>query len=307
MVQVIHQTIAQSPDRAAAMSPCLDAKAFKRQALGALGKLPPFSPIFSKLITSLGAEDVSFATLGDLIEKDAVLAGRLMGIVNSAMYARRSTINSVRHALSVLGIDKVRNTVLGMSVSCMLNQAHMPPGWSMERFNKHSVAVATLSDLIAQRTPGVEYPEGAFMAGLLHDMGRLLIAIGLPQEFQSMLREYQTSDLTWIECEQKTLGFTHPELSAAVMVAWRVPEPTLRAAAQHHDPEPPKAGVMGLGWVLHAANQYINSLGESILPVRKGDAAGSVWIESLGLDRAAVALLLADFEKEHSAIAPYFR
>ena len=278
----------------------------QEQALGALSQLPPFSPILHKLMASLAGEDVSFAVLGDLIEKDAALAGRVLGVVNSSLYARRAAINSVRHALSVLGTEKVRNMVLGMSVSSMLQHAKTPPSWSMARFNKHSAAVAILSDLIAQRAR-VEYPEGAFVAGLLHDIGRLLIAIALPREFQKMLREYETSGLTWIECETQALGFAHPELSAAVLAAWKVPEEIQRAAAQHHDPVTPAPGAeMSLGWVVNAANQYINSLGESILPVRKPDASGSAWMEALGMDQDGLAALFVDFQAEHSAIASFF-
>src|SRR4051794_39757510 len=123
----------RSPDSATA-------NVLHKQALASLGRLPPFSPILSKLMASLSGADVSFATLGDLIEKDTVVAGNLLRIVNSAAYSRRETINSLRHALSVLGVEKVRNAVLGMSVSRMLNQATTPSGWSMERFNKHSAA-----------------------------------------------------------------------------------------------------------------------------------------------------------------------
>jgi len=279
----------------------------KQKALAALSRLPPFSPILGKLMASLSGEDVSFSVLGDLIEKDAVLAGRLMGVVNSALYARRSTISSVRHALSVLGVEKVRNTVLGMSVASMLNQARTPPGWSMERFNKHSAAVAILSDQIAQRVP-VEYPEGAFVAGLLHDIGRLLIAIGLPVEFQSMLREHQSSSTPWIDCERNGLGFAHPELSAAALALWKVPEPIQRAAAEHHDPPVSRCeDGLCLGAVVSAANRYINSLGESILPVGQVEEGEAELMAVLGLTRESVTVLLKDFQAEHCAIAQYFR
>src|SRR5579863_3162255 len=93
-----------------------------QRALAALGKLPPFSPIMNRLLASLAGEDVSFSKLGDLIEKDAVIAGNLLHVVNSALYARRSSVNSVRHAVSVMGTAKLRNVVLGMSVANMWNR-----------------------------------------------------------------------------------------------------------------------------------------------------------------------------------------
>src|ERR1700693_3136434 len=114
----------------------------KDQALRALAQLPPFSPILNRLIASLAQEDVSFAKIADLIEKDTVLAGNILRVVNSALYGLPGTINSIRHAVSLLGITKLRNATLSMSVARMWNQVKTPPGWSMSSFNMHSVGVA---------------------------------------------------------------------------------------------------------------------------------------------------------------------
>jgi HD-like signal output (HDOD) protein len=159
---------------AAELTPGLSAK-LKQKALQALGELPPFSPILSRLLATLAREDASFGTLGDLIEKDTVVAGNILHLVNSALYARTSKINSVRHAISVLGVNKLRNAVLGMSVARMWKSVTMPKGWSTARFNTHSAGTAILSDLLVQHLD-VEYPEGAFIGGLLHDIGLLLVA-----------------------------------------------------------------------------------------------------------------------------------
>src|SRR4030088_1332932 len=85
--------------------------------MGALDKLPPFSPVLTRLLATLADADVSFGALAAIIETDAVLAGGLLRVVNSALYGRTSTINSVRHTVSILGSTKVRNLVLGLSVS----------------------------------------------------------------------------------------------------------------------------------------------------------------------------------------------
>jgi putative nucleotidyltransferase with HDIG domain len=281
--------------------------AMKQRALDALGKLPPFSPILNKLMASLAGEDVSFTKLGDLIEKDTVIAGNILHLVNSALYARPGEVTSVRHALSILGLDKMRNAVLSMSISRMWNQVRTPPGWSMARFNMHSASVAILSDLMAQRLP-VAYPEGAFVAGLFHDLGRLLIAMGLPEEFGRALHRYEHTDRTWIECEQDTFGFTHAELSAAALAKWKLPEPIQQAAREHHQlgaMQPNEA--ISLGRILDAANRYVNSIRESILIQQKNDASGEAWMHSFGLAPAIVSRLESDFESEHKSMAPFFR
>jgi putative nucleotidyltransferase with HDIG domain len=293
------------PEAPVASAPA--AVALKQRALDALGKLPPFSPILNKLLASLAGEDVSFTKLGDLMEKDTVVAGNVLHLVNSALYGRRTNINSVRHALSILGLEKVRNAVLGMSISRMWNQTRTPADWSMARFNRHSASVAILSDLMAQRLP-VTYAEGAFVAGLFHDIGRLLIALGLPAEFARVLESYEQTDRSWIECEQETLGFGHPELSAEALAAWKLPEPIQQAVRDHHNPGPFQPGAeIPLSCVLDAANRYANSVGESILTGQKKDRSSAAWIEPFGLAPEEVERLLADFDAEHKAMEQFFR
>jgi len=283
-----------------------DAKLSQR-ALGALGKLPPFSPILNKLLASLAGEDVSFSKLGDLIEKDTVVAGNIIHLVNSALYARRATITSVRHALALLGMDKVRNTLLGMSISRMWSQVKTPPVWSMVRFNRHSAAVAILSDQIASRTQAV-YPEGAFVGGLLHDLGRLLIAVGLPDEFTRLVKLHEQSERSWTECELELLGFTHAELSAEALEKWRFPQEVQLAVRDHHHPPAFQAGgAIPLSAVINAANQYVNSTGESIVASKLVAAEDAGAIAALGIPEEKIGPLLVDFKAEHAAMAAYFK
>jgi HD-like signal output (HDOD) protein len=273
----------------------------KQKTLQSLGALPPFSPILTRLLATLAEEDVSFAVLGDLIEKDTVVAANVLHLVNSALYARRGNISSVRRAVSLLGTTKLRNAVLGMSIARVWNRVKMPAGWSMARFNMHSAAVAVLSDLLAQRVP-VEYPEGAFVAGLLHDAGRLLIALALPEDYDRIVEIYATGGYSLTACERQVLGFSHPELSAEAIEFWKLPEPIQLAVRDHHNP--PRG--FPLSRVIDAANQYINSTGESIL-IRNTDSADPAVIESLGLNTSELETLLVEFRAENEAMASYFR
>ena len=279
----------------------------RQRAIDSLSKLPPFSPILSKLLASLVGEDVSFMVLGDLIEKDTVMSATILKVVNSAAYARRGSVNSVRRALSVLGIGKIRNTVLAMSISRMMNQAKPPAGWSMERFNKHAAAVAMLGDLLAQKVD-TEYPEGAFVAGLLHDIGRLLIAMGLPREYAEISRLYRQSDRPWFECEKEVLGFHHAGLSADAMGEWKLPDPIREAILWHHEPPAIQAGKpVPLALVLRAANVFVDALGHSIEVEPKAEMEALAGIESLGLASNVQAKLLEQFQIEHTAIAHYYQ
>lgn len=282
----------------------------KKRAVGALSELPPFSPILTRVLATLAGNDVSFAVLSDLIEKDTVLAGNLLHLVNSALYGRRGTINSVRHALSILGMNKLRNAVLGMSITRMWSHTRTPSSWSMARFNMHAAATATLSDMLAQRLP-VTYPEGAFVAGLLHDVGRLLIALSLTDQHDRIQRLAESSKRAPVNCEQEILGFTHPELSSEALVFWNLPEPIQTAVRFHHSPladdSRGKPGELRLSRILDAADQYVNSLGISILPDANPDRYDATLIETLGLPPDRLAKTLTEFKAEHELMSQFFR
>lgn len=275
-----------------------------------LGELPPFSPILNRLLATLAQDDVSFARLAELIEKDTVVAGNVLHLVNSALYARRGTVNSVRHAVSLLGVNKLRNAVLGMSVSRMWRQVRTPPGWSMARFNMHSAASAILCDLLAQRLP-VDYPEGAFVAGLFHDVGRLLIAIGLRDELEEILEAHRNGHGNLVACERDIIGVTHPELSAAAVAAWNLPRPVQVAVEFHHapdlDPSELAPGEVPLSRTVWAANAYANRADVSILQeTSSDDGADERALEYLGLGDA-LPQLLAEFEAEFRTMTQFFR
>jgi HD-like signal output (HDOD) protein len=291
------------------IEPKVDSGLLRARAIRCLGELPPFSPILNRLLASLAKEDVSFNKLGDLIEKDPVMAGNLLHLVNSALYARRGSINSVRHALSLLGINKLRNAVLGMSITRMWNQVRTPPSWSMARFNMHSSAAAILSDLLSQRL-SVDYAEGAFVAGLLHDVGRLLIALGLPEEYGRILLMHEQEGKPLLECEMEVAGLTHPELSAEALAHWNLPEPIQNAVRHHHTPELDRAAIgpeeVRLSRILDAANQYVNSMGVSILK-KCPESADATLIEGLGLPADRLENILADFKTEYEAMSAFFR
>jgi len=280
---------------------------YKQRALRSLGSLPPFSPILNRLLASLANEEVSFSKLGDLIEKDTVVAGNLLHLVNSALYARRGTVNSVRHAVSLLGINKLRNAVLGMSIARMWNQTRTPPHWSMARFNVHSVATAQLADLLAQKVP-VSYPEGAFIAGLLHDVGRLLIALGLPEEYPRIVERVHIRDCSYADAERDLLGFTHAELSAEVLVSWNLPTPIQEAVRDHHlNATMPVGGELPLAFLVSAADRYVNSTGASIMPPHGAPVPDPAALASVGLSADVQRAVLTNYETELAAMAPFFR
>lgn len=288
------------------MSPSiLHRVSYRDVALRSLDKLPPFSPVLNHLIASLADDDVSFARLADVIERDTVLSGNILRLVNSALYGRRGMVSSVRAAVSILGISKLRNFLLGLSVSRMWAKVATPRGWSTARFNDHSVSVAIWADLLVQQTDA-HFPEGAFAAGLLHDLGRMMIAIALPAEFDAIQSEHAASGRPLETIEHEMLDLTHSELSAAALMRWNLPVPIQKAVLYHHrskiDPTTGAKGPMPLSAVVEAGNSLANGSGHGITDAdEKGAEPAAQALQRIGLVALAEGLT-KQFEVELQAM-----
>ena len=203
--------------------------------------------------------------------------------------------------------------ITGMSITRMWNNVRTPPRWSMARFNLHAASTAILADLLAQRLP-TNYAEGAFIAGLLHDLGRLLIATGLREEFDEVEDLYSRGDLTRQECERTLLGLTHSELSQEALAMWNIPAAIQTAVRFHHAPERDETPFQSesskpqvlLSRIVWAANQYSNhagfSISEFVSPVEKPQEDA---LESLGLGED-LPKLMDDFNTEFEIIRGFF-
>jgi HD-like signal output (HDOD) protein len=282
---------------------------YKEQLLAGLGRLPPFSPTLNRVLASLGREEVSFSYLAELIEKDTVLAGNILKLVNSALYNRRAEVSSIRYAVSLLGVNKLRNAVLSMSVARMWTTMRSPAGWSTRQFNMHSVAVAVLADLMAQRVP-VVFEEGAFAAGLLHDLGRLLIATSLQDEYGNIMCRYQGDEGKLCECERSLIGLDHAEVSTMALVSWNLPRPIRSAVRYHHAPEADTTALtdgrtLRLSSLLAAANEYVNYLDISVSPKNMTHDAPSPN-RYLALVGDAADQVSSAFDQEFDAVKAFF-
>jgi HD-like signal output (HDOD) protein len=277
----------------------------KDQALRSLSQLPPFSPVLGKLIATLAGEDISFQQVAVQIEKDTVLAGTVLRMVNSAMYGRRGTVSSVRHAVALIGLDRLRNTALSLSISQLWSRARAARRWPGSRFNLHGVATAILADTIAQNAQ-VDYGEGAFVAGLLHDVGKLVIAVGLPMEFEQILDMAEGTGRDVAESEFEVLGFRHAELSGAALERWNLPLEVQQAVAHHHEPFRADS-PLPLASVIATADRTVNEMGMTVLP-RHGAVPPPEHVETLsplGLGSKEPYVII-NFQSEFEALRPYF-
>ncbi len=258
-------------------------------------------------MASLANEDVSFSKVADLIEKDTVMAGNILRLVNSALYGLPGTVNSVHRAVSLLGVNKVRNATLSMSVARMWQQVRAPYGWSMRDFNLRAAGVAILSDLLSQNL-AVDYAEGAFAAGLFHDLGQLLVALGCAEEFKQISLLCRPGAKWASEYELEVLGISHGALSADALAIWNLPKQIQDAVRYHESPERDpgaKRGKVVLSRVVNASAQYLERIGTCFSALDSSETDPGKQPDLLGLGER-LPRVLSMFETEFTAIKPYF-
>ncbi len=235
------------------------ANELRDRALKAADTLPVVAGVLQK---TLGLykdhENVSVARLATSIEQDVVITGTILSIANSAMYGGRSTVSNLRQAIARVGINKTRNVLLGLSVTRGFRTIRVKtPAWSLARFNAHSLASAALSDLIVRNVRSAD-AEWAFLAGLLHDIGLLVIAAGLPEEFGAIMQG-SGGDATLIEQEQALLGFTHFDLGAEMISRWNCPVAVQEAARFCQSASADLEQPLALGAVVKSATVIADS------------------------------------------------
>lgn len=170
-----------------------------------------------------------------VIETDSGLAARLLRIVNSPFYGFPSRIETISHAVAVVGTRELRDLALA-TVVVRIFEGIPPELMDMERFWRHSLTTGLVARGIAEaRRDGAA--ESRFVAGLLHDVGKLLLCRRVPELARHALARATYEQIPLPEAEREALGFDHAEVGGALLEAWRLPEPLVVAARWHHAPE----------------------------------------------------------------------
>lgn len=254
-------------------------------------QLATLPEIFYKLNAAIEDPDCTFDDIGEIISIDPALTVRLLRIVNSAFYGFSTQVETVTHALTIIGTDQLTQLVLATSV---MNQFKGIPGdlLDMDSFWRHSIAAGLAARSIAALS-GEYNVERFFVAGLLHDVGRLVLCIRAPDEIREVFKKAESSGKPLYVEEQDTFGFDHAELGGQLLKAWNLPDRLVEAVSCHHTPlkarvYPEETAVVNLADAI-AYSLKLGTSGETIIYSMEAKS----W-ETIGLPESLYLPMIKD-------------
>ena len=223
--------------------------------------IPTLPTIVFELNQHLQNPETSIARVSETIEKDQAMALKILKLVNSVFYGFRSKVSDIKNAVVLLGFNAVRNAIVSVSVVNALPKTLLFQDFEMIDFWKHSLAVAVASKSIAQKA-GVDSPDNCFVGGLLHDVGKVILAQYFKDDFAKVWTRMTNEYLPFYEAEQQELSVDHTKIGAYLADRWQLPQGLTDAIRWHHNFQPDN-GNAGFIINIHLADILVNSYDEN--------------------------------------------
>ncbi|MGD2062433.1 MAG: response regulator [Nitrospirota bacterium] len=247
-----------------------------------LERIPSFPALYQEIVQAVQSPETPLKVVGEIIGRDPGMSTKILQLVNSAFFGLGRPVASPAQAVSFLGLDTIRALVLSVDVFEQFDPTTIR-AFRLESLWTHSLAVGTLAHHIAtaeQTTKSVR--EESLLAGLLHDVGKLILVANLPHEYEAAQALANRERICVTEAQRQVFGSSHPEVGAYLLRIWGIPDAVVEAVAFHHQPEASPADHFNALTAVHTANAL-----ESVVPpddpARCARTTDDRYLERLGL------------------------
>ena len=251
--------------------------------ISGLESLPSFSSLYADLMEELQSKDVSMEKVGNIISRDVAMTTKILQLVNSAFFGVTQPVLSVHRAVIFLGLETIKALVLSIKIFSQF-APNNPEDFSLGRLLDHSFTVGEWAKFIAQaENADQKIIDYATLAGMLHDVGKLILASKIPDEYETSLSLSAREGISIFEAEREVFGATHAEVGAYLLGLWGFDNCIVEALVFHHNPAKVPAKEFTVLTAVHVADilenetRSNNDSHETILQVNKD------YLNDLGL------------------------
>ncbi|MEO2046535.1 MAG: response regulator [Pirellulales bacterium] len=225
--------------------------------------LPRLPHVYTQLLEELQSEDASLQKVAMLVSQDVGMTAKLMQMVNSSFFGIPRHIESPSQAVALLGLNILKPLVLSAGIFPQFSTDGVQE-YSVVSLMEHSLAVSHLAQQIAKsHCDDYKLAEDALLAGLLHDVGQLLLLENLPEQYSETMAFAQENSISLYDAEIECLGASHSSVGAYLLSLWGIADPIVEAVAYHHQPTDCPVKEFAPLTAVHIANVLANEANES--------------------------------------------
>jgi putative nucleotidyltransferase with HDIG domain len=267
--------------------------------------LPTIPVVATKVMQLIENESASAEELAKVVSSDPAVAARVLKISNSSFYGCQRQIQTLSHAIMVLGFSTLKSLVVAASVK----QVYKPYGLTEKMLWEHSFGAGLAARVIANSTRLVNEEE-AFLGGLFHDIGKIIMNSLDSQQFQLVVQKCYNDGMSSLEAEQQVFSYNHAEVGGLVIKKWNFPAILMHAVLKHHSfdfAEEEDIYQVRLTSVVGLANLFCHRLGIGVRePEEDLQLHETVPAGLLGLDEARIATMLERISEAYEKDKSFF-
>jgi putative nucleotidyltransferase with HDIG domain len=263
-----------------------------------LDDLPSLPAVVMELLNSIDQEEVDIAVLAKKVSHDQALTAKTLRLANSSLFGLQVKVTTIQQAITFLGFQSTRNLITAAAVTgCFTGK--LCPGFDHRSFWRHSIATAACAKVLARH---VRFNQDyAFTAGLLHDIGRLVLVSSFPELYGEVIAHQRKQDCYALEAERAVLGIDHVEAGLALAEHWNFSDTMRLAIAGHHEPQKPGAGFLAA--IIHVADAIVHALDLAQNPDDMVPPVSTVAWQALNLSEDTCLHVFRETELQYEEIA----
>ena len=229
----------------------MDPKAL-RSRVENISTIPTIPSVLRQLSAIIENPKISLNEISHFVSQDPALTTKILQMVNSALYGFPGRISSVNHAVMLLGLNVVKGLLLSVSVFEIMHKA-------MIGLREHSIGVAIASKVLG-RKKGLKEPEEVFVAGLLHDVGKVILTLAWPEEYEKTVKDAEAAGIAIFDAERSHFSETHAAVAGWLAEKWHFPRKLCECIANHHRPQVSTLAPLETA-IVHTADVIVKARG----------------------------------------------